>query len=47
VADSYHYGEELEPDQHFSKSWIRIRVELKSWIWIRIKVMQIRNPAIS
>jgi hypothetical protein len=27
-------------------SRIRIRIEVKSWTWIRIKVRQIRNPAL-
>jgi|688.fasta_scaffold1898201_1 hypothetical protein len=34
VADCITYGEE-DPDPHLSKEWI----------WIRIKVIRIRNPA--
>jgi hypothetical protein len=27
-----------------SRIGIRIRMSVKSWIWMRIKVMRIRNP---
>jgi hypothetical protein len=55
VADSHHFEEEVDLDRkqseklgkdpHLSKSKIRSRFIVKSWIRIRIKVMLIRNPA--
>ncbi len=33
-----------EDSQHFDRSRIRVRIEVKSCIRIRIKVMRIRNP---
>jgi hypothetical protein len=47
VADSYHF-EKQDPDpdsKNRIRIWNRIRITMKSWIRIRIKVFQIRNPS--
>jgi hypothetical protein len=48
VANSHHCEEELDVEPFKMRSWIRIRIEVKSWnrIRTRIKVMRIRNPEI-
>jgi hypothetical protein len=40
VTDYHHFEEELDPDQepHNTEKLIRIRIEVRSWIWIQIRI---------
>jgi hypothetical protein len=44
VADFHHFDAVQDSDLDRMKSRIRIRIQVKSWIRLRTKVMRFRNP---